>query len=142
MKRGLGSGTLLPRAALAQPSALALMLLDPVEFDRAATTGKPSRDHSAPGQWFVMGGDPTPSAGTELPRDERTAFIAPIHPRMGARTLNACGPVEFHLYNDGGHGFGFGRRGSALAGWIHDFTSWLQVQPQPGAGDVVNFKCR
>ncbi len=320
MNRGTGSGVMngllayalamllaaLPQAVLAQPSALSLVPLDPVEFDGAVTIGEPSGDTSAPEQWFMMGGDlqvrnvnraqlvpflpprhlatgdavivapggaflglafqaegidvaralnergiaafvlkyrlvdtpadldtyadglravmsggtasfappeDTPSyaladaraalrylrghaaelgidparigmmgfsaggfltlsAGIELPPDERPAFIAPIYPRMVARPLDvdvppmflaisrddfliadgslgivhswldACRPVEFHLYNDGGHGFGLGRRGTAPAGWIDDFARWLQVQSQPGSGEIVNFNCR
>lgn len=56
--------------------------------------------------------------------------------------LDACRPVEFHLYNDGGHGFGLGRQDTALAGWIDDFARWLTMQSRADAGDVVNFNCR
>lgn len=34
-------------------------------------------------------------------------------------------PIEFHLYSNGGHGFGLGRRGTATDGWIEQFHRWL-----------------
>lgn len=34
-------------------------------------------------------------------------------------------PVEFHLFADGGHGFGLGRPGTAAQGWIELFQRWL-----------------
>lgn len=34
-------------------------------------------------------------------------------------------PVEFHLYRDGGHGFGMGKPGTTSMGWRDDFERWL-----------------
>jgi predicted SnoaL-like aldol condensation-catalyzing enzyme/acetyl esterase/lipase len=34
-------------------------------------------------------------------------------------------PIEFHLFADGGHGFGLGRPGTAAEGWIELFHRWL-----------------
>lgn len=36
-------------------------------------------------------------------------------------------PVEFHLYQKGGHGFGMGARGTTSAGWIDEFYRWLDM---------------
>ena len=34
-------------------------------------------------------------------------------------------PVEFHLYQDGGHGFGMGYPGHPTQFWVEPFTHWL-----------------
>lgn len=36
-------------------------------------------------------------------------------------------PVEFHLYQDGGHGFGMGYPGHTTYWWFEAFTHWLDV---------------
>lgn len=36
-------------------------------------------------------------------------------------------PVEFHLYQAGGHGFGLGKQGTTSTGWFPAFMHWLQV---------------
>ena len=36
-------------------------------------------------------------------------------------------PVEFHLYQDGGHGFGMGYPGHTTYWWFEVFTHWLDV---------------
>ena len=36
-------------------------------------------------------------------------------------------PVEFHLYQDGGHGFGLGNPGRTSTGWFPQFMLWLEV---------------
>ncbi|PZU08267.1 alpha/beta hydrolase [Sphingomonas sp.] len=35
-------------------------------------------------------------------------------------------PVEFHLYQAGGHGFGLGKRGTTSQGWLESFVRWLE----------------
>lgn len=90
------------------------------------------------------------NAGAEMP-----AFAAPIYPRMTAMTVPANAPplfvaiaqddfllksgglglveswrtadkpIEFHLLADGGHGFGYGRPGTASDGWLDLFYRWL-----------------
>ncbi len=37
-------------------------------------------------------------------------------------------PVEFHLYQGGGHGFGLGKKGTTSTGWFEDFMHWLDVR--------------
>lgn len=121
---------------------------------------------------FSAGGFLTLTAATRLPPEERPAFIAPIYPNMAAREvdefappmflaiarndfliadgelgvvhswLDACRPIEFRLYQDGGHGYGLGLAGTAPQGWIDDFTRWLSIQRKPGAVDVINFNCQ
>ncbi len=34
-------------------------------------------------------------------------------------------PVEFHLYEHGGHGFGLGKKGTTTTGWFDAFIAWL-----------------
>lgn len=84
------------------------------------------------------------------------AFIAPIYGGMGAVEVpknapplfvaiaandflfrgqfglikswyDAGKPVEFHLYQDGGHGFGMGYPGHTTYWWFEPFTHWLDI---------------
>ncbi|MBC3940231.1 alpha/beta hydrolase fold domain-containing protein [Sphingomonas sp. DOAB1063] len=89
--------------------------------------------------------------------DTRLAFVAPIYGSMeavpvpaGAPPLfavlaaddplfankgfglveawqKAGRPVEFHLYQGGGHGFGLGKTGTTSTGWFEDFMHWLDA---------------
>ena len=34
-------------------------------------------------------------------------------------------PVEFHLYEQGGHGFGMYRKGTTSTDWFDAFVRWL-----------------
>lgn len=36
-------------------------------------------------------------------------------------------PVEFHLYQNGGHGFGLGNPGKTSLGWFEVFMRWLEL---------------
>lgn len=36
-------------------------------------------------------------------------------------------PVELHLYETGGHGFGMGKVGTTSNGWIAQFYAWMEV---------------
>ncbi len=40
---------------------------------------------------------------------------------------NAKHPVEFHLYEQGGHGFGMYKKPTTSTTWIYNFTSWLDM---------------
>jgi acetyl esterase/lipase len=89
--------------------------------------------------------------------EARPAFIAPIYGRMLAREVptdappmfaalaaddglfarqgfglveswvKAGRPVEFHLYQSGGHGYGTGTPGTTTMDWLEDFRRWLGV---------------
>jgi acetyl esterase/lipase len=89
--------------------------------------------------------------------DTRLAFIAPIYGSMEAVKVPADAPplfaalaaddplfankgfglieswqkagkpVEFHLYQAGGHGFGLGKKGTTSTGWFEDFMHWLDA---------------
>ncbi|WP_010185899.1 alpha/beta hydrolase [Sphingomonas sp. PAMC 26605] len=96
----------------------------------------------------------------------RPAFIAPIYGSMEAVTVRpdapplfavlaaddplfarkglglidswqqAGRPVEFHLYGEGGHGFGLGKTGTTSLGWFDAFLRWLEMsgistEPRP-----------
>lgn len=90
--------------------------------------------------------------------DDMPAFAAPIYPNMKPMATPANAPplfvliagddflldrgglglveswraakkpVEFHLLANGGHGFGYGRRGTASENWLPIFHHWLEVQ--------------
>jgi acetyl esterase/lipase len=106
---------------------------------------------------FSAGAFTTVDASLKARPGERPAFIAPIYGRLTSRPvpadappmfavlasddhffasqgfglvdawMTAKRPVEFHLYQDGGHGFGLGRPGTTSDGWISQFLSWLRV---------------
>ena len=40
------------------------------------------------------------------------------------------GAMEFHLYSDGGHGFGTLRKGTSSSSWLEQYVNWLTL----GAG--------
>ncbi|TVV76611.1 alpha/beta hydrolase [Sphingomonas solaris] len=43
-------------------------------------------------------------------------------------------PVEFHLYETGGHGFGMGRPGTTTGDWLASFHGWMTMRKLvPGA---------
>lgn len=90
--------------------------------------------------------------------DTRPAFIGPIYGSMEAVTVppnappmfavlagddplfahkgfglidswqRAGRPVEFHLYEKGGHGFGLGKRGTTSTDWFDAFLHWLSAE--------------
>ncbi|MCX7290934.1 alpha/beta hydrolase [Janthinobacterium sp.] len=91
----------------------------------------------------LLGSHPTQAArdamSVELHVDARTPpmFIAqalddPISPpensRLMAAALGRAGvPVELHLFQQGGHGWGLGKRGSEPAAWPQLLLAWLQA---------------
>ncbi|MEH3035446.1 MAG: alpha/beta hydrolase [Sphingomonas adhaesiva] len=104
---------------------------------------------------FSAGAFLTLTTVLKLPPADRPAFIAPIYPRMTARDVPADAPpmfvaiaaddflmdpslglisswyrakrpVEFHLYQQAGHGFGLGRPGTSTAGWFDAFLRWRE----------------
>ncbi len=44
-------------------------------------------------------------------------------------------PVEFHLYQNGGHGFGLGNPGKTSQGWFPQFMLWLEMNGLLKAGE-------
>ncbi len=113
---------------------------------------------------FSAGAFLTLSVALDGPADTRPAFIAPIYgrqrpvavpadappmfvliaaddPLFGKGSLGlveswrqAGVPVEFHLLQTGGHGFGLGRAGTSTADWIGQFHRWLAVNRMLGDG--------
>jgi len=99
----------------------------------------------------------TTMAATLQSSENKPAFIAPIYGRLTAVEVpadappmfvalaaddplfgksdfglisawqNAGRPVEFHLYQNGGHGFGLGNPGKTSTGWFPQFMLWLEV---------------
>lgn len=106
---------------------------------------------------FSAGAFTTLSVALANRADARPAFIAPIYGRQRAVTppagappmfiaiaaddglfardalalvdswRQAGAPVEFHFYQNGGHGFGLGRAGSTTVDWMAQFHRWLGV---------------
>lgn len=106
---------------------------------------------------FSAGAMTTMSVALASAPDARPDFIAPIYGRLTAVTPpnspppmyialatndplfwtgntglldswgKAGGRVEFHLYQNGGHGFGLGEAGTTTVGWIDGFRRWLEV---------------
>jgi acetyl esterase/lipase len=99
----------------------------------------------------------TTMAATLESKEIKPAFIAPIYGRQTAVEVPADAPpmfvalaaddplfgnneyglisswkkagrpVEFHLYQNGGHGFGLGNPGRTSTGWFPQFMLWLEV---------------
>ena len=105
---------------------------------------------------FSAGAMTTMSVALASAPDARPAFIAPIYGRQDAVTVpqnpppmyvalasddffwkgssglieswgKAGGKVEFHLFQNGGHGFGMGAAGTTTVDWMDDFRRWLEV---------------
>ncbi|WCM28637.1 alpha/beta hydrolase [Sphingomonas sp. QA11] len=55
----------------------------------------------------------------------------PLFARKGLGLIDswqqAGRPVEFHLYEHGGHGFGLGKKGTTTTGWFDAFVLWLDT---------------
>jgi acetyl esterase/lipase len=98
----------------------------------------------------------TTMAATLQSTENKPAFIAPIYGRQSAVDVPADAPpmfvalaaddplfgnndyglisawkkagrpVEFHLYQNGGHGFGLGNPGKTSTGWFPQFMLWLE----------------
>jgi acetyl esterase/lipase len=75
-------------------------------------------------------------AAIEVPADAPPLFaaLASDDPLFGNSDFGlitawkkAGRPVEFHLYQNGGHGFGLGHTGKTSKGWFPQFMLWLEV---------------
>ncbi|MBW8754230.1 MAG: alpha/beta hydrolase [Sphingomonadales bacterium] len=66
------------------------------------------------------------------PLFDAIAFDDPLFPGMGfqitAAWREAKRPVELHVYQSGGHGFGLGRPGTTNMLLLDEFTAWLSMQ--------------
>ena len=106
---------------------------------------------------FSAGAMTTLSVALKAPPETMPAFIAPIYGPMNTVTVPAAAPpmfvvlaaddplfankglglidswtaakkpVEFHLYQNGGHGFGMGRANTTTPDWIQSFHHWLDT---------------
>ncbi len=77
-----------------------------------------------------------PLAAVKVPGDAPPLFIAlasddPFFANGGFGLIDswkaAKRPVEFHLYENGGHGFGMYRKETTSTGWFESFASWLTM---------------
>lgn len=80
---------------------------------------------------------PTVGTGTAAPEDAPPLFVLAaaddplgIDGSLDLHTAwRAAGhPIELHLYERGGHGFGLGQPGSPVHGWIDLYVTWLRTQ--------------
>jgi acetyl esterase/lipase len=108
------------------------------------------------GMMGFSAGAGTTMAATLESKENKPAFIAPIYGRQTAVEVppdappmfvalasddplfgnneyglitawkKAGRPVEFHLYQNGGHGFGLGNPGKTSTGWFPQFMLWLE----------------
>jgi acetyl esterase/lipase len=85
-----------------------------------------------------------PLAAVTVPNDAPPLFVAlaaddPFFARGGFGLIeswrDAKKPVEFHLYEQGGHGFGMYPKETTSTGWFDAFVSWLtmhgMLKPKP-----------
>lgn len=77
-----------------------------------------------------------PLAPVKVPADAPPLFIAlaaddPLFGNAGYGLVDswraAKRPVEFHLYEQGGHGFGMYQKTTTSTGWFDGFTRWLDM---------------
>jgi acetyl esterase/lipase len=77
-----------------------------------------------------------PLAAVTVPADAPPMFVALAadDPLMGGRGMGlieswiaAKRPVEFHLYEQGGHGFGMYPKTTTSTGWFDAFVDWLRM---------------
>lgn len=77
-----------------------------------------------------------PMEPVKVPADAPPAFVAmaaddPLSGRAGygliQSWIDARRPVEFHLFQKGGHGFGLGRPGTTTQEWIDGLLRWLDL---------------
>lgn len=75
-------------------------------------------------------------AAVEVPPDAPPLFVAlaaddPLFAKNDYGLISAWKqagrPVEFHLYQNGGHGFGLGNPGKTSTGWFPQFMLWLEM---------------
>ena len=78
-----------------------------------------------------------PLAAVKTPSDAPPLFIAlaaddPFFANSGFGLIEswkaASRPVEFHLYEQGGHGFGMYPKTTTSTGWFESFTAWLRMR--------------
>lgn len=83
-----------------------------------------------------------PMEAVEVPRDAPPAFVAmatddPLSGRAGyglvQSWVTARRPIEFHAFQKGGHGFGFGLPATTTEGWVEGLFHWLRLN---GFGDT------
>ena len=122
-----------------------------------ARAGEWNIDAKRIGMIGFSAGAGTTMAATLQSKENKPAFIAPIYGRQTAVEVppdappmfvalaaddplfgnneyglisawkQAGRPVEFHLYQNGGHGFGLGNPGRTSTGWFAQFMLWLEV---------------
>jgi acetyl esterase/lipase len=75
--------------------------------------------------------EPAPVAADAPPLFAVLAADDPLFARKGLGLIDAWQqagrPVEFHLYQGGGHGFGLGKPGTTSIGWLDAFVRWLDA---------------
>lgn len=117
------------------------------------------------GMMGFSAGAGTTMAATLQSKDNKPAFIAPIYGSLRAVEVPPDAPpmfvvlaaddplfanddyglitawkkagrlVEFHLYQNGGHGFGLGNPGKTSTGWFPQFMLWLEMNGMLKAGE-------
>lgn len=77
-----------------------------------------------------------PLAAVKVPSDAPPMFVAlaaddPLFGRGGFGLIeswrNAKRPVEFHLFEQGGHGFGMYPKETTSTGWFEAYVAWLRM---------------
>jgi acetyl esterase/lipase len=77
-----------------------------------------------------------PLAAVKVPADAPPMFVAlaaddPFFGNAGFGLIkswrDAKRPVEFHLYEQGGHGFGMYQKTTTSTGWFDAFTRWMTM---------------
>ncbi len=155
MRRGTGKASFAPPADTPAPALADAQAA--IRFVRTHATQYGIAPDRVGIMGFSAGAMTTMSVALANVADARPAFIAPIYGRQSAVTppLNppplfialatndplfwkgetglvdswgkAGGKVEFHLFQNGGHGFGLGAAGTTTVDWMDGFRRWLDV---------------
>jgi acetyl esterase/lipase len=97
------------------------------------TMGTTLAGHAKPAFIGIIYG---PLSAVKVPADAPPMFVAlasddPFFAHGGLGLIDswmaAKRPVEFHLYEQGGHGFGMYRKETTSTGWFDAFTSWMTM---------------
>jgi acetyl esterase/lipase len=92
--------------------------------------------HGQDAQPAFLGDIYGPLSAVTVPADAPPLFVAlaaddPLFGNSGFGLVDswraAKRPVEFHLYEQGGHGFGMYPKATTSTGWFDDFTRWLRM---------------
>jgi len=107
-------GTVTMSVALSAPKELKPNFLVPIYLYKKAVLGNDMPEKNTP--IFVA-----------VATDDNLGLL-PHSLELYKEFAEAGHPSEFHAYENGGHGFGFAKKGTSSDQWTADFENWLRVR--------------